>query len=139
MAESHNVWVTRELARIVSERRYEDVEQHLHPEIIVDVPFPAFFQGPIRRGAKQIAAGFAFIPHVFSSFILSITDVWDCPDQSAVVFEQTSSGVFVANGAHYANRYLMIFGFRAGKVVLWREYFNPEIMNNEMAPLLGFG
>ena len=139
MAESSNVFVTRELMRIVSEARYAEVEQYLHEEIVVDIPFPAFHQGPIHRGSKQIAAGFAFIPRVFSSFKLTITDIYDCPQQNVVVFEQTSAGVFAANGASYRNRYIMIFAFRDGKVVLWREFFNPEAMNNQMAPLLALG
>jgi ketosteroid isomerase-like protein len=138
MVESHNVGVVREIVRVISEGLYDEVLQYLHPEIVVDCPFPAFHQGPMRRGASQIAAGFAFLPAVFSRFKLTITGVFDCPEQNSVVFEQLSEGVLKATGAAYANRYLMIFGFRDGKIVLWREYFNPEVMNTDMAPLLAF-
>ncbi len=134
--ESHNVQVVRALTRIVSEGRFEEVRQYLHDECIVDVPYQAFFQGPMRRGGKSIAEGFAFIPQVFSKFVLTLTEVYDCPHQNAVVFEQTSSGVLAATGDAFANRYLMILSFREGKVVLWREYFNPETMNRLLAPLL---
>lgn len=136
LPESHNVQVVRALTRAVSEGRVEEVRQYLHDECIVDVPYQAFFQGPMRRGAQGIAEGFAFIPQVFSKFVLTLTDIYDCPRQNAVVFEQISSGVLAATGGAFANRYLMILGFRDGKVVLWREYFNPETMNTLMAPLL---
>lgn len=134
--ESHNVQVVRALTRAVSEKRFEEVRQYLHDECVVDVPYQAFFQGPMRRGGQGVAAGFAFIPQVFSEFVLTLTEIYDCPRQNSVVFEQVSSGVLAATGGAFANRYLMILGFRDGKVVLWREYFNPETMNALLAPLL---
>jgi ketosteroid isomerase-like protein len=84
-----------------------------------------------------VAAGFAFIPQVFRSFRLTITEIYDCPEQDVVVFEQTSDGE-LHSGAHFANRYVMILGFRDGKVVLWRECFDPIVMNRAMAPLLAW-
>lgn len=133
--ESRNVRTVREIARAVSDYDFEVIAQHLHDDLVIECPFPAFFQGPLRRGGSQVAAGFGFIPQIFKSFRLTITEVYDCPEQDVVVFEQTSEGVLVT-GAPYANRYVMIFGFRDGKVVLWRECFNPVVMNESMAPLL---
>ena len=45
-------------------------------------------------------------------------------------------GVFAGNGATYQNRYIMVFGFRDGQIVLWREFYNPEIMNAGMLFML---
>jgi ketosteroid isomerase-like protein len=136
-SESQNVRTVREIARAVSDYDFGAVARCLHEDLVIECPFPAFFQGPMRRGGVQVAAGFAFIPQIFKSFKLHITEIYDCPQQNVVVFEQTSEGVFVT-GAPYANRYLMVFGFRDGKVVLWRECFNPIVMNEGMAPLLAF-
>jgi ketosteroid isomerase-like protein len=133
--ESRNVRTVREIARAVSGYDFDAVARHLHDELVIECPFPAFFQGPLRRGGAQVAAGFAFIPQIFKSFKLDITEIYDCPEQDVVVFEQTSQGEFLS-GARYANRYVMIFGFRDGKVVLWRECFDPIVMNAGMAPLL---
>ena len=135
--ESHNVRTVREIVRAVSDYDFDTVARLLHEDLVIECPFPAFFQGPIRRGGAQVAAGFAFIPQVFKFFRLSITEVYDCPEQDVVVFEQTSEGEF-HSGAPYANRYVMILGFRDGKVVLWRECFDPIVMNRCMAPLLAW-
>ncbi len=136
-AESENVRIVREIVRAVSDYDFDVVARHLHDELVIECPFPAFFQGPLRRGGPQVAAGFAFIPQIFKTFRLSITEIYDCPGQNVVVFEQTSEGEFVS-GTKYANRYVMILGFRDGKVVLWRECFDPIVMNRCMAPLLAF-
>jgi ketosteroid isomerase-like protein len=135
--ESQNVRTVREIARAVSDYDFDAVARCLHDDLVIEFPFPAFFQGPMRRGGAQVAAGFAFIPQVFKSFRLSITEVYDCPEQDVVVFEQTSDGEF-HSGARYANRYVMVLGFRDGKVVLWRECFDPIVMNRAMAPLLAW-
>ena len=136
-AESENVRTVREIARAVSAYEFDAVAKHLHEELVIECPFPAFFQGPLRRGGAQVAAGFAFIPQIFKSFKLNITEIYDCPGQDVVVFEQTSDAEFLS-GAPYANRYVMIFGFRDGKVALWRECFDPIVMNRCMTPLLEF-
>lgn len=135
--ESPNVRTVRELMRAVSEFDFDAIPAHLHDELVIDIPFQGFFQGPIKRGGAQIAAGFRFIPQVFRTFRLTITEIYDCPAQDVVVFEQRSEGEFVT-GAPYSNRYVMVFGFRDGKVVLWRECFDPVRMNAAMTPLLAF-
>ena len=136
-AESPNVKTVREIVRAVSAYEFDVVAHHLHEDLVIECPFPAFFQGPLRRGGAQVAAGFAFIPQIFKTFKLHITDIYDCPEQDVVVFEQTSEGEFVAGGT-FANRYVMILGFRDGKVVLWRECFDPIVMNQAMVPLLAW-
>lgn len=134
--ESENVRITRLLMQLTSDGRYDELADHVHDEIVLDCPFPAFFQGPPRVGIEKYREGVKFIPYIFTSFKLHIHEIYDCPDQDAVVFEQTSSGILAANNQPYSNRYLMIFKFRDGKVVLWREFFNPELMTRQMATTL---
>ena len=137
-SESHNVRVTREVMRLVSESRFDEAAAHLHDDVILDCPFQAFHTGPIRRGKALVGGGLKFVPMVFSRFVLTIDEIYDCPATDTVVFELHSEGTFVAGGGAYANRYIMVFGFRDGKVVLWREGFNPETMNRGMAFMLDF-
>lgn len=132
-AESRNVQVTRQVIGLVSDYRFDEIEEHIHDDIVMEAPYQAFHQGPMKRGREGFMAGFRFVPNVFKSFKLNIHEIYDCPDQDVVVFEQTSFGIFAANGSSYQNRYIMVFQFRDGKIVLWREYFNPEIMNANMA------
>ncbi|WP_281783669.1 nuclear transport factor 2 family protein [Sinimarinibacterium flocculans] len=137
-SESPNVRTVREVMRLMSEFRFDEAAQHLHEDVIVDCPYQAFHQGPLRRGRALVAAGFQFVPMIFSSFRLHVDHVYDCPDDGSVVFEMHSEGVFAAGGGAYHNEYVMVFGFRHGKVVLWREYYNPKTMNDGMAFMLEF-
>ena len=133
MAESRNVETTRNVISLVSDFRFDEIAQYIHEDIVMEAPFQAFHQGPMKRGREPFLMGMRFVPTVFKSFKLNIHEIYDCPDQDVVVFEQTSFGIFAANGKSYQNRYIMVFGFRDGQIILWREFFNPEIMNADMA------
>jgi ketosteroid isomerase-like protein len=124
--------------RAVSDYDFDAIARLLHDDLVIECPFPAFFQGPMRRGGAQVAAGFAFIPMVFSRFELIVDEAYDCPGQDVAVLEMHSEGVFAAGGAPYQNRYVMIFGFREGKIVLWRECFDPDAMNRSMAFMMDY-
>ena len=131
-----NAEVTREVIRLVTAYRFDEIAQYIHDDIVMEAPYQAFHQGPMRRGKLGFMAGFAFVPQIFKRFSLNIHELYDCPAQNTVVFEQTSMGIFNANGKAYQNRYIMVFQFRDGKIVLWREFFNPEIMIASMAFML---
>ena len=73
---------------------------------------------------------------MFTSFKFEIANLYDIPDRDTVIFEMDSEGVFAINGAPYANRYIMIFGFREGKLSLWREYYNPHLLVEQMEPVM---
>ena len=133
-----NVEIAHAVMDHMSAGRFEAAASHLHDDVIVDCPFQAFHQGPLRRGKATVAAGFAFIPMVFSKFQLIIDETYDCPEDQAVVLEMHSEGVFAAGGAPYQNRYVMVFEFRDGKIILWRECFDPDVMNRGMAFLMDF-
>ncbi|MXY27837.1 nuclear transport factor 2 family protein [Candidatus Poribacteria bacterium] len=131
-----NADVTRRVIELVSAFRFDELEQHIHEDIVMEAPYQAFHAGPMRRGRARFMEGMSFVPNVFDKFKLSIHELYDCPEQDVVVFEQTSMGVFAGNGATYQNRYIMVFGFRDGQIVLWREFYNPEIMNAGMLFML---
>ena len=131
-----NVDVARKAMELVSAGKFAEIEACIHDDIVVECPYQAFHSGPMARGRERFLRGLATVPMVFSTFKLNIHEMYDCPEQDTVVFEQTSMGRFAANGELYQNRYIMVFGFRDGKIVLWREYFNPDIMNRAMAFML---
>ena len=124
-----NAEITRKVIDHVSNYEFDQINQHIHEDIVIEVPFQAFHAGPMRRGKELFMSGMQVVPSVFKKFKLNIHELYDCPGQDVVVFEQTSMAIFAANGATYQNRYIMVFGFRDGKINLWREFFNPELMN----------
>lgn len=134
---SSNRATTQTVIDLVSAFRWDELATHIHDDIVMEAPYQAFHTGPMKRGKAAFMAGMQFVPNVFSRFELTIHKLYDCPDQDSVVFEMTSDGTFAADPSRsYANRYLMIFGFRDGKLVLWREIFNPAIMNDGMKFML---
>lgn len=131
-----NADVVRKVTELVSNFQFDEIEQYIHDEIVMEAPYQAFNHGPMRRGRKKFMEGVAFIPQVFEKFKLNICELYECQEKNTVIIEQTSFGVFVANKGTYQNRYVMVYGFRDGKIDLWREYFNPEVMNAGMICLL---
>ena len=128
----NNAETTRHVIGLVTEFRFDDIEEFIHDDIVVDCPYQAFHAGPLKRGRDNFMVGMRSVGDVFKSFQLNIHELYDCPGQDTVVFEQTSMGVFATNGGTYQNRYIMVFKFKDGKIHLWREFFNPEIMNRGM-------
>ena len=57
---------------------------------MIECPFPAFSRD--RSGARRCAGRGRIRVHsaIFKTFKLHITDIYDCPEQDVVVFEQTS-------------------------------------------------
>jgi len=131
-----NADTARKVIELVSSFQFDAVEDHVHDDIVMEAPYQAFHNGPMRRGREAFMAGMRFVPNVFKTFTLNIHELYDCEDQQVVVLEMTSMGVFAASGGTYQNRYVLILGFRDSQVYLWREFFNPEVMNAGMMFML---
>ncbi|MEM8497132.1 MAG: nuclear transport factor 2 family protein [Pseudomonadota bacterium] len=128
----NNADTARHVIDLVSSYQFDDLAPFIHDDIIMEAPYQAFHTGPMRRGKEGFMNGMRFVPGVFKTFSLNIHELYDCPEQQVVVLEMTSLGVFLSNDASYQNRYCLIFEFKDGKICLWREFFNPEIMNAGM-------
>ena len=131
-----NADTARRVIELVSSFQFDDIEQHIHEDIVMECPYQAFHSGPLRRGRENFMEGMRFVPNVFKTFSLNIHELYDCPEQDVVVIEQTSLGLFAAGEGTYQNRYVLVFRFRDGQIYLWREFFNPEIMNHGMKFML---
>ena len=131
-----NADTARTVIELVSSFQFDGIEKHVHEDIVMEAPYQAFHNGPMRRGRDGFMEGMRFVPNVFKAFSLNIHALYDCPDQDVVVLEMTSMGIFAANGATYQNRYVLILEFRGGRIYLWREFFNPETMNAGMMFML---
>ena len=128
----NNAETARHVIELVSAFRFDDIEAFVHEDIVMECPYQAFHTGPMRRGKADFMEGMRFVPTVFKSFQLNIHELYDCPEQDTVVLEQTSLGVFLSSGGTYQNRYILVFKFRDGQIYLWREFYNPEVMNRGM-------
>ena len=131
-----NADIARKVIELVSSYQFDEIEQYIHEDIVMECPYQAFHNGPLRRGRADFMEGMRFVPNVFKTFSLNIHELYDCPDQDVDVIEQTSLGLFAAGEGTYQNRSILVFKFRDGQIHLWREFFNPEIMNHGMKFML---
>lgn len=131
-----NAETARRVIELVSNYQFDDIEQYVHDDIVMEAPYQAFHTGPLRRGKQAFMTGMRFVPNVFKTFSLNIHELYDCREQDVVVLEMTSVGIFLANSGTYQNRYIVVFQFKDGKIHLWREFFNPETMNAGMQFML---
>lgn len=136
MGESANVRMARAAMQAMSDFDFDSVERMVTDDIVVVQPFPAMGMPETMRGRENFLGGVRFVPTMFKEFKLTISQVYDCPADDIVAFEQTSRGIFNIDGSEYRNRYMMIFGFRDGKISLWKEYYDSRIMTEKMTPII---
>jgi ketosteroid isomerase-like protein len=136
MQESRNVQITRQVIQAVNDYRFDAILDLATDDIVVLQPFAAVGQPERYRGREAFVNGLRFIPTLFRSFKLEISAVYDCPEDNAVAFEQSSRGIFNVDGSEYTNLYMMIFRFRCGKVSEWVEHYDPRRMTEALTPIL---
>src|SRR5690606_40705707 len=69
---------------LVSQFRFDEIEQYIHDDIVMEAPYQADHQGPMRRGKEKFMAGFQFIPTIFRSFSTKTHELYDCPAQNEI-------------------------------------------------------
>jgi uncharacterized protein len=97
-----------------------------HEEGIFDQPFPPEPSYPARlAGVHAIYNHVRSIDRVFQELTFHDIVVHTTADPEVVIATLRSEGGVVATGKRYANEYVAFFRIRDGKVVEYREYFNP--------------
>jgi acetyl esterase len=80
---------------------------------------------PSRIEGRDAIAGFLGGHQVFSRLAFHDVDIHTTDDPELAVIEFRSEGEFAATGKAYQNRYALVMRVRAGRIVQYREYFNP--------------
>jgi uncharacterized protein len=96
----------------------------LADDILMELPFAIPPFPSAKSGADAIAAGIKGGRRLFTSFRLTPLIFYPSPETNSIVVEAGSEGQLAKGGA-YSNKYVFIFKFMNGKIVLWKEYFNP--------------
>jgi ketosteroid isomerase-like protein len=90
--------------------------------------------GPERlEGKEAVGAFLRRFPQIFRRLDFVAHTEYPMADPSLVAAEYRSEGE-AHTGLPYRNVYAAIFRVRDGKIVLWREYFNPIVINNALHP-----
>ena len=129
-AQEHLAIIDRAFAGIAEFSADKMLEQYTD-DLVLEMPYtdpPTILNGKptilkYLRGAFKIF-----------QFSIDITDVYEMADPSVLILEYTSKGTVTTNGKVYANRYVGVYWFRDGKICKVREYFNPALTAQSLAP-----
>jgi ketosteroid isomerase-like protein len=102
----------------------------LHDDAVLEMPYPLasgenkygthkMWGEPLRIYVKGIVER--------NSKIAFDNVVWYETDRDTVILEANGDLVRSKDGLRYQNKYLILFETRDGKVITWREYFNPVV------------
>ena len=112
----------------------DDLAAHLancHDDVVVEFPYAT---PPVRISGKASLATYLANALSLFSLELEITNVIEGADPSLLVLEYTSSGLALTTKRPYANTYIGLFQFTESKIVLQREYYNPTLASEALAP-----
>jgi AcrR family transcriptional regulator/ketosteroid isomerase-like protein len=102
----------------------EAVRPLLADDAIMELPFAIPPFPSAKSGGDAIASGMKGGSRLFTSFRLTPQTFYPSPETNSIVVEVQSEGQLTKGGT-YSNQYVFIFKFANGKIILWREYFNP--------------
>jgi AcrR family transcriptional regulator len=101
----------------------------LADDVLMELPFAIPPFPSAKSGGDAIASGIKGGSRIFTSFRLTPLTFYPSPETNSIVVEAASEGQLTKGGT-YSNQYVFIFKFANGKIVLWKEYFNPLRLPN---------
>lgn len=113
-----------EIAAIISRMEADPLRDLLADDVVMEFPYATGGVPDRVTGADAVVEAMKVTRTMFSAFRQTPTAIYASPVSESVIVEAESEGEWL-DGGHYANRYAILFTFRDGKVVLWREYFDP--------------
>ena len=132
-ASDQNTDVIRMMFASLSAGDYDEMAARFAEDIEFDLPYvrqgslaPVVGRGPVKDLLSGVFEG------SFDRFEIEVDTTYPGADGETIVVEYRSDGTYKDGGA-YANRYVGIFRVRAGAIVFWREYHNPEAVTSAMS------
>jgi len=114
----------------ISKLSTRDVLAEVHDSLTMQLPYENAVPDQDRAGFGQFL-DMAFA--MFERFDITLTHIYDMVDPEMLVATYTGSALVRDKDVNYANEYIGVFGFREGKITLWREYANPEVSHAAIA------
>lgn len=119
------------LRRAMGDRLIPDAEGFLTmcaDDIVFEFPF-APERGVHRlEGKKALAAYLPRIGRLIRIDGIEVTTIHRSTDPDVVILEMEATGAGVQTGARYDQRYISVVRMREGKIVHYRDYWNPLIL-----------
>jgi ketosteroid isomerase-like protein len=95
---------------------------HYTDDLVLEFPFA---DPPKRLEGKEVVEPYLTAALGAFSLDLRVTEVHETTDPDELVVEAEATGTYTPNGAGYENRYVIVYGFRDGRICRQREYYNP--------------
>ena len=112
--------------RAVGELDLASARQWLADGLVLELPYRS--GGHARTLVGDDAHAFmALLPKIFERMDFTRVEVHGPTPSGVIVAEYASDGMTKA-GAPYPNSYAAFFEVADGKIVRWREYFNPDVI-----------
>ena len=129
-AQHHLAIIDRAFAGI-AEFSADKMLEHYTDDLVLEMPYtePAVTLEGKPTILKYLRGAFKIF-----QFSIDITDVHELVDPTMLILEYTSKGTVTTTGKVYANRYVGVYWFRDDKICRVREYFNPALTAESLAP-----
>ena len=95
---------------------------------------PYYSEMPAKRGKAEMRAMLEAVEERFSSILYEVVELFPTADPDLVIAEVRGDHQVKDSPRRYQNHYVMFMRFRDGKVVEWREFSNPDVYRNAVAP-----
>ena len=119
---SENAQLAVRAVKYQGDRDFDSLRAISSPDAVLEFPFHPL--GPqIYAGRDAMIEQFSVIK-VFQTFKIDVVDVFDTSGE-VVIVEGRSHGTYKSGRPDYNNHYLFVLSFANGKLVRWREFFNP--------------
>ena len=115
----------------IAEFSADKMLEHYTDDLVLEMPYtePAVTLEGKPTILKYLRGAFKIF-----QFSIDITDVHELVDPTMLILEYTSKGTVTTTGKVYANRYVGVYWFRDDKICRVREYFNPALTAESLAP-----
>ncbi len=135
MTSPSNADRAREMMALADAMRVDELIEYFTDDAVMELPY-APGKMPRRYEGKPAILDFQlFARDSFSEFAMEVDAIHETVDPSVVIVEHRSHGIVAENGRPYENRYVTLLQFDdAGKVVLWREYYDAGVVVKAFRP-----
>jgi hypothetical protein len=103
-----------------------------HPDIRGEWPFPPPGGVEVCAGKHEMVKMFNESKAIIADIKVTMNRTYWVPADGLLVIEATGKAR-MTRGSPYNNAYVFVIAFKDGLVSLWREYFNPIIVQNALA------
>jgi ketosteroid isomerase-like protein len=112
--------------RAVGELDIEGARRWLADDLVLELPYRGGGHPRVLVG-DDAHAFMRLLPKIFDRMDFTTVEVHGPTPSGVIVAEYASEGV-TKSGRPYPNRYAAFFEVADGRIIRWREYFNPDVI-----------